>query len=329
MESRRSFISKVGKGAVFSSLAVSSLPVFASKHAVIKRNEPKRIRIGIIGAENSHTIGYGRLFNIEKKFPGVEVCYVWGETEDFARTAMREGNIPEMVQDPNSMLGKIDALIVDHRHAKYHLQAAEPFVKAGIPTFIDKPFCYRVSEGKEFLAMARRLKTPVTSYSSEAQTNATYDIREQVASIGNFSSIVSYGPADFDSVYGGIFFYGIHTIQPLLMIFGEDVSKVRATRSEKSGTASIVFNNGKLATLIFTNLSREWRTFIETPDGIIELKSRVEEPDPGKNYVDMVEMFRTGKEPISHQSILSPIAVLEALEKSAITDNWENVPSVT
>jgi hypothetical protein len=61
---------------------------------------------------------------------------------------------------------------------------------------------------------------------------------------------------------------------------------------------------------------------------MVELKSRVEETNPGQNYVDMVEMFRTGKEPLSHQSILSPIAVLEALEKSAITDSWEEVQSV-
>jgi len=328
MQSRRSFIKKVGKGAVLSSFAVSSIPTFASKYAAMNTDEPKHIRVGIIGAENSHTIGYGQLFNVAKKFPGIEVRYVWGETEEFARTAMREGNIPEMVQDPLSMLGKIDALIVDHRHAKYHLQAAEPFVKAGIPTFIDKPFCYRVAEGKEFLAMARRLKIPVTSYSSQAQSKATYDIRDQVNSIGDFSHITSYGPADFDSQYGGIFFYGIHAVQPLMMIFGEDVKRVRVTRSGKSATASLVFNNGKIATLIFTNLSHEWQTYIETPNGNVELKPRVEESDPGKNYVDMVEMFRTGKEPISHQSILSPIAVLEALEKSALTDNWEDVPSI-
>ena len=40
-----------------------------------------------------------------------------------------------MVKDPKEMLGKIDALIVDHRHAKYHLEPAIPFVKAGIPYF--------------------------------------------------------------------------------------------------------------------------------------------------------------------------------------------------
>ena len=64
---------------------------------------------------------------------------------------------------------------------------------------------------------------------------------------------------------------------------------------------------------------------METKEGIIELKSRVEEADPSKNYVDMVDMFRTGKEPRSHQSILNCVAVLEALEKSASSEHWEEV----
>jgi len=41
--------------------------------------------------------------------------------------------------------------------------------------------------------------------------------------------------------------------------------------------------------------------------------------------VDMVEMFRTGKEPRSHESILKCVAVLEALEKSVSSQNWERV----
>jgi predicted dehydrogenase len=325
MESRRSFIGKVAKSAAFSSLALSS---FASQQAEVRSKRQNPMRIGIIGAENSHTIGYGKIFNVEKRFPGFEVRYVWGETEEFARTAMREGNIPEMVSDPFSMMGKIDALIVDHRHPKYHLKAAEPFVKAGIPAFIDKPFCYRIAEGMEFLSMARKIGTPVTSYSSQAQSTSTYDIRDQISCMGEISHIVSTGPVDLDSVYGGVFFYGIHLVQPLMVIFGEDIRKVRVSRHGKSATASMVFGDGKLATLVFRNLSSGFQTYVETKDGIKELKSRVEETNPGKNYVDMVEMFRTGKEPLSHQSILRPIAVLEALERSAITDNWEDVQAV-
>jgi len=289
----------------------------------------KRITIGIIGAENSHTAGFGKLFNIDKKFPGIEVKYVWGETEAFAKTAMQKGNIPKMVKDPEEMLGKIDALIVDHRHGKYHLEAATPFVQAGIPSFIDKPFCYRLEEGKKFLALARKLGTPVTSFSSIAQNYETFDIREQVKEMGDIQQVVRYGPVDMYSEYGGIFFYGPHLVEPLLYIFEDNpIQKVRINKNGKNSSASLVFESGMLATLVFTTKKYGWKTYVETDEGIIPLKSRVEDKDPGKSYVDMVDMFRTGKEPRSHENILRGVAVLEALERSVETEEWENVSTV-
>ena len=51
----------------------------------------------------------------------------------------------------------------------------------------------------------------------------------------------------------------------------------------------------------------------------------MEERDPPKHYVDMVNMFRTGKEPRTHESIIKCVAVLEALEKSVSSGGWELV----
>lgn len=288
----------------------------------------KPVRIGIIGAENSHTVGFGKLFNIDKKFPGVEVTHLWGETDEFARKAAETGKIPTIVKDPKEMFGKIDALIVDHRHAKFHLEAATPFVKAGIPTFIDKPFCYRVEEGKAFLTMARESGTPVTSFSTIGQSDATYDIRQQLETMDKINHLVRYGPVDLDSEYGGVFFYGVHIIQPLMFMFDDEIQRVKITREGKKGSASIVFKSGLFATLIFKNVSYGWETFVETKKGIVELKSRVEERDPGKMYVDMVEMFRTRKEPRNHHSILTEVAILEALERSAANEKWEEIMQV-
>ena len=64
---------------------------------------------------------------------------------------------------------------------------------------------------------------------------------------------------------------------------------------------------------------------METEEGLLELKSRVEESDPAICYTDMVEMFRTGKEPRTHQSILNCVLVLEALERSVASQKWEDV----
>lgn len=322
MNSRRSFIKKIGGGAAIFPAVLSSAPAFG--RAAVQQNQ-KPVRIGIIGAENSHTIGFGKMFNIDKQFPGVEVKYVWGETEQMAKTAMEKGGIPAMVKDPADMMGKIDALIVDHRHAKYHLEAAAPFIKAGIPTFIDKPFCYRVEEGKKFLAMARERGTPVTSYSGRAHSADTFDIKNQVESMGKISHVISYGPVDINSQWGGVFFYGVHLVEPLLYIFGEDVVKARITRNENNAIGSLAFANGMLATLVFQNLTRKFEIWAETKGGMVNLKARTEEQEPGRADTDMVEMFRTGKEPRSHQSILKGIAVLEALEKSVQSQEWEKV----
>jgi len=317
METRRSFIRTMGKGAAFSVLASPLLgaPI----------QDPKPLRIGIIGAENSHTIGFGRMFNIDKKFPAAEVRYVWGETDEFAHNAAEKGNIPHIVKDPQEMLGKIDALIVDHRHAKYHLEAATPFITEGIPTFIDKPFCYRAAEGEEFLALARKHGTPVTSYSTIAHSASTFDMKKQVESMGKINQVVRTGTVEMDSEYGGIFFYGVHIVQPLMYIFGEDIERVRITRNGQNGSASLVYRNGLFVTLILKNIAYGWETYVETEDGFFELESFVEESDPAICYTDMVDMFRTGREPRSHESILNCVRVLEALEKSISSQKWEDV----
>lgn len=324
---RRSFITALGAGAALSGIALSA-PSIASVVTADPENKLKPIRVGIIGAENSHSVNFGKMFNLDHKFPGVEVTHLWGETEAFARKTAEAGHIPTIVKEQAEMLGKIDALIVDHRHAKYHLAAATPFVKSGIPTFIDKPFCYRVEEGKAFLDMARKAGTPVTSFSSIAQSVCTYDMRQQLETMGEINHVVRYGPVDLDSEYGGVFFYGVHLLQPLMFMFGEDIEWVKISRKGKKGSADLVFKSGLYATLIFKNVSYGWETFVETKKGLEELKSRVPETDPIKIYTDIVEMFRTGVEPRSHQSILNEVAVLEALERSAASEKWEEVMPV-
>lgn len=324
MESRRTFLNKLSKGATATSLALAApIPLFSQLTESVEIKNP--FIIGIIGAENSHTSVFGNLFNVEKAFPGMEVKYVWGETEDFAKIAMEKGSIPEMVKKPNDMLGKIDGLIVDHRHGKLHLEPAIPFIKAGIPTFIDKPFCYRVDEGKAFLELARKHGTPVTSFSSIANSYETFDIKEQLKNIKGINQVVRYGPLDLKSKYGGIFFYGAHMIQPLLYLFGDNVQKVQVHPNEQNSSASLIFNDGMLVTLVFTTKKYGWSTYIETEEGIIPLESKLEEKKLEKSTVDMVEMFKTGKEPRNHESIIYGVSVLEALEKSVTSGQWEKV----
>jgi len=109
------------------------------------------------------------------------------------------------------------------------------------------------------------------------------------------------------------------------VMFGEDIVRVRISRNGQKGSASLVFKSGLFATMIFKNVARGWETYVETKAGLVQMKSRVPETEPGKMYVDIVEMFRTRKEPRTHQSILNEVAVLQALEKSALNEKWVDV----
>lgn len=330
LNSRRSFLKKITGGIALSTFSFSSASTGSSEPDPGTNDNgmagQKALRLGIIGGSvSAHTFDYGKLFNIDKKFPGVELLYAWGDTVEFSRDAREKAMIPNIVKDPNDMLGKIDALIVNHRDGKYHLKPAIPFVKAQIPVFVDKPFCNRVSEGKEFLSLARSAGTPVSSWSTIAQTDRIEDLKKQVESMGQINNLVCFGPVDIDSPWGGVFFYGVHSVDPLLYIFGDNVTRVRVSRNGRIATGTLRFSSGMLASIIFMTQARDTSIFAETKKGLVELKSDVKETDPPKYYIDMVDMFRTGREPRSYQSILHSVAVLEALEKSITSDAWENV----
>jgi hypothetical protein len=80
-----------------------------------------------------------------------------------------------------------------------------------------------------------------------------------------------------------------------------------------------------MVTMILLKMTYAFANYVETKKGNIELKPRIKEPDPSKAYTDMIEMFRTGKEPRKHESILYGISVLEALERSVLNETWEYV----
>ena len=320
MPQRRQFIRDLSTGAL-STLALAAVGRAQSTLAPPDTGTAKKVRVGIIGAENSHTVNFGRLFNGDKKFPGVEVVALWGETDEFAKNAAEKGLIPKIVKRQEELLGQIDALIIDHRHPRYHIEAAVPFVEAGIPTFVDKPFCYRVRDGRMLIEIAEKHGTPITCLSGVAYSPVVDDLAEQAAALTDVQSVVITGPSDIKSKYGGIFFYGIHTVERLFRVFGDKVEAVRATRNGDNVTFQFQYANGLIATYVPVS---EWDIWVARPDGMKKLEPRVNMQDDSLYmYAAIVKMFQTGVEPRTHESLLPAIAALEAMERSVGSGEWE------
>lgn len=282
--------------------------------------------IGIIGAENSHTAAIAKTINVDKKVKGFSVDYVWGETEEFAKDAAKKGNIPNIVTSPREMLGKIDAVIVDHRHPKYHLPAVKPFVEAGVPAFVDKPFCYRTAEGKAFLAMAKKKGTPVTSFSVLTHQKAFDTFKQKLAGVGEVVAAGTYGPCDLKSQWGGVFFYGIHQVDLVLHAFGYDVKAVLVTRNGQNATGQVIYPSGLIVTMDFIKEGAPgFGMRVVGRDGVVAMPIKSDANPYLRGVQTFTGMFKTGKEPLSYEQILKPVQVLEALEKSVKSGKVEKV----
>ena len=70
------------------------------------------MKIGIIGAENSHCAGVAKTLNLDKLVPGFEVTHVWGETREFAEKAAEKGGIPTIVDNQTDMIGHIEDPVI-------------------------------------------------------------------------------------------------------------------------------------------------------------------------------------------------------------------------
>ena len=287
------------------------------------------IRIGIVGAENSHTVAIARTLNIQKLVPGFRVVCLWGETGKLAKEAAEAGQVPTIVKRPEDMTGLVDAALVDHRHPKFHLPAVRPLLEAKLPLFVDKPFCYRLSEGRAFLDRAKKLGVPVCSFSVLPKQASSVALKKEAKGLGRILSVVSTGPCDIRSKWGGVFFYGIHQVDMVVRLLNHDVTHAEVNLGQKNHTATLFSASGAVSTM---NLISEGRPAFHL--SVIGEKGRIDRAVTydQNTYLAGIKsfcrMFKTGKTDETDRTILTPVAVLEALEKSIAQKKRIKVASI-
>ena len=129
---------------------------------------PENIRLGMIGMTpgNGHPYSWSAIFNkynreamdqecpykgiplyLNKEpydeigIPGARVTCVYCNERKDAEHVAKLSLIPEVVDTPEEMIGKVDAVIIATDIGSEHVERARPFMEAGIPLFIDKPLC--------------------------------------------------------------------------------------------------------------------------------------------------------------------------------------------
>lgn len=276
-------------------------------------------KLGIIGAENSHSAAVARACNELKAVP-MRVPMIWGENSKFAEAAAERGSIPTIVKNWRDMLGQVDGVMIDHRHPQPHYEVAKFFIEAGVPTFVDKPMTYSLSDGIKLLNLAKKTKTPVITFSSIPMASAYQQFKKDLKKMGRIHSFASTGPASTRSKYGGIFFYGIHQVDAIIEIMGTDVKSAYLQEIKPNGIGVIAYKDGSIATMECIDSgvrAFQWRAV--TDKGVVS-QPHVMDENPYLATVKAIHaMIARGTTPWDRKRMLAPIAVLEAMAKSLRT----------
>ena len=215
----------------------------------------EKLHLGIIGMSegNGHPYSWSAIFNgynadimascpfpiipnylNERDFPHDfltekgTVTHIYTQDPSISKHVAKASKINNIVEDPEDLIGKVDAILLARDDAENHYKFAKYFLRAGIPIFIDKPIATSIDSLEkiysEMLYNNQIFTCSALRYSSEIKLNDN-----ELNQIGNIKIIEANSPKYWKT-------YGIHLIEPIIVNFpnkGELISVKRKIKNNK------------------------------------------------------------------------------------------------
>ena len=224
----------------------------------------KPLKLGVIGLSpgNGHPYSWSAIFNgydpvamedcgfpviprylEQQQFPKDaiaegKVTHVWAQDKKIASHIAKAALIDNVVNHYTDMIGQVEGVLLARDDAETHYEFAGPFLKAGIPIYIDKPLALSVAVAKQLVDMQQY---PGQLFSCSALRYAKeFKLSEsELARLGHLRHIHATVPKDWDK-------YVVHVIEPLLMLAKErgTIVQTQAWRNKGATTLAVEFSEG-------------------------------------------------------------------------------------
>ena len=143
---------------------------------------------------------------------GARVTHVWTQSKNESQKIANACHVDTVVNEPEEMIGKIDALLLARDDAHNHHHFAKPFLRAGLPIYIDKPIALRETQFNKLLALqcnpGQIFSCSALRFAPEMTLNQTKKLQ-----LGQIRFIQGSTPKYWET-------YSIHLIDPVLNLLG-------------------------------------------------------------------------------------------------------------
>lgn len=225
------------------------------------------LKLGVIGSSegNGHPYSWSAIFNgydalemekcgypvipryleqqqwPESQIKEARVTAIWTQDIALSRHIAKAAKIEHVVTCYTDMIGQVDAVLLARDDAYNHLQYAEPFLRQGIPIYIDKPIALSIDDLDRLYALEQ--------YSGQIFTCSALRYSQQLAltkadrqSLGTIKQITAFTPKSWSK-------YAVHIIEPVLNMLSEGDNPVEmiarsADKDSGSGSLKVYWSSG-------------------------------------------------------------------------------------
>ncbi|MBQ7033873.1 MAG: Gfo/Idh/MocA family oxidoreductase [Clostridia bacterium] len=167
---------------------------------------------------------------------GAKITHIWTDDPEDAKKIAKASLIPTIVEKPEDVIGQVDAVIIGTDKGWEHVWRTAPFIKAGLPVFVDKPLADNVEDLKTFCRWIKE-GAKILSSSSFRYTKEYLPYFASTNELGNLRYINMTMAKSWER-------YGIHALEPVYRITGPGYLSVQNTGGENNNIVHLVHENG-------------------------------------------------------------------------------------
>ena len=246
------------------------------------------------------------------RIPRARVTHVWDKERPKAEALAAICGIQTVVDKPEDMIGKVDAVLLPDDTSCVHGRMAGPFLDAGIPTYIDKPLAGTIAEAREIAERAKKGNAPLMTMSCLRYTDASLDLMKNRPNLGAPQLVSALGP---DREGKPLHYYGIHIVQVYMVFMGPGAQRVHDVGDHNHHILKLEYPDARKGVI---QLSQRMPGYVAT--GVFTKGSRTVEMRLERSFFrmlqDIILMFRTKTPPVPIDEMLEIIAILSAGEES-------------